>query len=159
MSIFAVAFGLLVFQIAKAEGPSRTTRGTTDSQISIQLGGRSRAKVFISNLAMPPAKTEKDLPLDDEARKAFREMEPEERKYCLETLSRIHAESSFDDVVEILGKPDRNILNSKLNWWVKLGDRKSRVGVFFGSGKANRIVLDGGPGRFYYTYKPQKPTK
>jgi hypothetical protein len=35
--------------------------------------------------------------------------------------------------------------------WVKLGGKKDRVGVFFDTaGLATDVVLDGGPGRFYY---------
>ena len=78
------------------------------------------------------------------------QMLPEERQFCLETLWSIDTNSTERDVLALLGKPSRS-LKYKKNWWVILGGKKDRVGVYFDtSGHATKIVLDGGTGRFYY---------
>ena len=77
-------------------------------------------------------------------------MLPEERDFCEQVLARILPTSNGKHVVEVLGKPDRDLMLKK-NWWVKLGGKRDRVGVFFDTaGLATDVVLDGGPGRFYY---------
>lgn len=77
---------------------------------------------------------------------------PVEQEYIDSVLSLITKDSSKEDVINLLGKPDRD-LGLKVNWWVTIGDKNSRIGVYFSSssGKATRINLDGGPGRFYYS--------
>jgi hypothetical protein len=79
------------------------------------------------------------------------EIPPEEQWYIDTVLSQITSETTKEEVIELLGKPSRD-LALKLNWWVSIANRKSRVGVYFSSttGKAQEIVLDGGGGRFYY---------
>ena len=77
-------------------------------------------------------------------------MLPAERDFCEQVLARILPTSSGKDVVEVLGEPDRDLMLKK-NWWVKLDGKRDRVGVFFDmAGLATDVVLDGGPGRFYY---------
>ena len=77
-------------------------------------------------------------------------MLPAERDFCEQVLARILPTSSGKDVVEVLGEPDRDLMVKK-NWWVKLDGKRDRVGVFFDmAGLATNVVLDGGPGRFYY---------
>ncbi len=77
-----------------------------------------------------------------------------EQQYIDTVLSQITAESSKEDVIILLGKPDRDLV-AKVNWWVNIEGANSRVGVYFSitSGKATEIVLDGGVGRFYYQEK------
>ena len=78
------------------------------------------------------------------------EVPAEEQKYIDEVLSKITKDSSKEDVIELLGTPSRDS-GLKVNWWVTINGQESRVGVYFSlSGNANRINLDGGPGRFYY---------
>lgn len=78
------------------------------------------------------------------------EVPAEEQKYIDEVLSKITKDSSKDDVIELLGPPSRDS-GSKVNWWITINGKESRVGVYFSlSGNATRINLDGGPGRFYY---------
>jgi hypothetical protein len=77
-------------------------------------------------------------------------MLPAERDFCEQVLARILPKSNGKHVVEVLGNPDRDLMLKK-NWWVKLGGKRDRVGVFFDTaGLATDVVLDGGPGRFYY---------
>ena len=74
----------------------------------------------------------------------------DEQGYIDTVLSQITTETTIEGAVDLLGTPDRN-LGLKVNWLVTIAERNSRVGVYFSvSGKANDIVLDGGPGRFYY---------
>lgn len=81
-------------------------------------------------------------------------MSDAEKNFCLETLSKITTRHSQDEVISLLGKPHRNILGLKMNWWVELGEHKDRVGVYFSPrGTAAEVVLDGGQGRFYYRYR------
>lgn len=78
-------------------------------------------------------------------------MEPAEREFCLTVLSQITASTTKDEVLQLLGNPSRD-LGLKTNWWIRLGDRKDRIGVYFDTSKnATQVVLDGGPGRFYYS--------
>ena len=80
-------------------------------------------------------------------------MGPEERAFCEKTLWQIDSSCTERDVVAILGVPSRS-LKYKKNWWVKLDGRQDRAGVWFdASGFAQDVVLDGGPGRFYYRRK------
>lgn len=80
-------------------------------------------------------------------------MLPEEREFCETVLWQIDSGSSERDVLALLGPPSRS-LKMKKNWWVKLGGKKDRIGVYFDtSGLATRVFLDGGFGRFYYTRK------
>jgi hypothetical protein len=77
-------------------------------------------------------------------------MTHEERQFCLQSLWQITTNSTRSDVIRMLGSPSRD-LGLKVNWWVKLGQERSRVGVFFtAAGYADEVVLDGGSGRFYY---------
>ena len=93
-------------------------------------------------------------PDDPEAQLAA--MLPAEREYCERVLSKILTTSNEKDVEELLGKPSRDLWLKK-NWWVKLGGKKDRVGVYFGLNSfAHTVVLDGGPGRFYYFLKLEK---
>ena len=78
-------------------------------------------------------------------------MLPGERQFCERVLWQIDSSSTKRDVLALLGKPSRG-LKFKKNWWVELDGKKDRIGVFFNtSGFATDVVLDGGPGRFYYT--------
>lgn len=80
-------------------------------------------------------------------------MDPAERTFCKTVLSKITSTSSEKEVIALLGKPSRDLILKK-NWWVQLGNRKDRIGVYFStSGYAKEVVLDGGIGRFYYRYK------
>ena len=74
-----------------------------------------------------------------------------EQEYIDKVLSKITKTSTKEEVIKLLGEPSRD-LGWKLNWWVKIDNKDSRVGVFFTSeGNAiEKIVLDGGIGRFYY---------
>ena len=77
-------------------------------------------------------------------------MLPAEREFCIKTLWQIDSSSTERDVLAILGAPSRS-LKFKKNWWVTLDGRQDRVGVYFNSsGFADEVVLDRGPGRFYY---------
>ncbi len=75
----------------------------------------------------------------------------EEQNYIDTVLSQITTETTKEDAIVILGKPDRDLF-AKTNWWVNIGGRNSRIGIYFSiaTGTANEIVLDGGTGRFYY---------
>lgn len=80
---------------------------------------------------------------------------PAEEQYYIDTiLSQITTESTKEEAIVLLGKPDRDHVY-KVNWWVSIEGRKSRVGIYFSpsTGKANEIVLDGGMGKFYYRKK------
>lgn len=78
------------------------------------------------------------------------QMLPAERAFCEETLWRIDSHSNQRDVLALLGAPERSLPHKK-NWFVKLDGKKDRVGVYFTlEGYADEVVLDGGPGRFYY---------
>ena len=80
----------------------------------------------------------------------LKKMTPEEREFCLQELWQITTNSTRSEVLQMLGSPSRD-LGMKVNWWIKLGQNKSRVGVYFTTaGRADQVVLDGGPGRFYY---------
>ncbi len=80
----------------------------------------------------------------------FMKMDPGESDYCRQILWQIKPGWSHSQVQQLLGAPTRD-MGMKQNWWVTIGNRKDRVGVYFdGSGGATDIVLDGGPGRFYY---------
>jgi len=74
-----------------------------------------------------------------------------EQEYIDKVLSKITKNSTKEEVIKLLGEPSRD-LGWKLNWWVKINDKNSRVGVFFTSegGAVEKVVLDGGMGRFYY---------
>lgn len=76
---------------------------------------------------------------------------PAEQQYINKVLDKINAESSKENVIALLGDPDRD-LGLKVNWWVTIDRNKDRIGVYFSSttGKATRVNLDGGTGRFYY---------
>ncbi len=77
-------------------------------------------------------------------------MVPEEQEYCLRVLWQIKPDWTKAQVTQLLGSPSRD-MGLKTNWWVILGNKKDRVGVYFTtSGLASEVVLDGGPGRFYY---------
>jgi hypothetical protein len=77
-------------------------------------------------------------------------MLPAERDFCLKTLWQIDSSSNERDVLALLGAPKRS-LKLKKNWHVSLDGKIDRVGVYFGTdGLATQVVLDGGPGRFYY---------
>jgi hypothetical protein len=87
------------------------------------------------------------------AEEQLRKMTPEEREFCLHTLSQITSRSTRSDVIGLLGQPSRD-LGLKVNWWVTLGQRRARVGVYFTpAGVVDEVVLDGGPGRYYYSRK------
>lgn len=77
---------------------------------------------------------------------------PEERQYIDSVLSHVTAETTKAESIELLGTPSRDLL-VRVNWWVSIAGRKSRIGISFSgdTGLAEEIVLDGGPGRFYYT--------
>lgn len=80
-------------------------------------------------------------------------MLPPEREFCEQVLWKIDSSSTERDVIALLGKPSRS-LKFKKNWWVKFGENKDRVGVYFNTaGLATEVVLDGGTGRFYYRRK------
>jgi len=74
-----------------------------------------------------------------------------EQEYIDKVLSKITKNSTKEEVLKLLGEPSRD-LGWKLNWWVKIDNKDSRVGVFFTSkdGAIEKVVLDGGMGRFYY---------
>ena len=77
-------------------------------------------------------------------------MSPAERNFCLKRLWQIDSSSTERDVLAILGAPSRS-LKYKKNWWLSLDGRRDRAGVLFDSlGFAVEVILDGGPGRFYY---------
>ncbi|WP_326513814.1 hypothetical protein [Clostridium intestinale] len=80
-----------------------------------------------------------------------KEIPPKEQEYIYEVLDKINADSSKEDVIKLLGEPDRN-LGLKVNWWVTVDGNKDRVGVYFSetTGKATAVNFDGGSGRFYY---------
>lgn len=85
--------------------------------------------------------------------KQLQKMLPAERDFCERILWQIDSSSSERDVLALLGRPSRS-LKFKKNWWVQLGGKKDRVGVYFNtSGMATEVVLDGGMGRFYYRRK------
>ena len=74
----------------------------------------------------------------------------EEQIYIDTVLAQITAETTREEAIALLGPPDRDLF-LKVNWWVSVYGRSSRVGVYFSTaGKANEVVLDGGAGRFYY---------
>ncbi len=80
-------------------------------------------------------------------------MLPAEREFCEKVLWQINSRSSERDVLALLGTPSRD-LKLKKNWWVELGGRKDRVGVYFNTfGFATQVVLAAGSGRFYYRRK------
>jgi hypothetical protein len=80
-------------------------------------------------------------------------MGPEERDFCEKTLWQIESSCTEGDVLAVLGAPSRS-LKFKKDWWVKLDGRQVQAGVWFdASGFAADVVLDGGPGRFYYRRK------
>lgn len=78
----------------------------------------------------------------------------EEQQYIDSTLSKIKKGQTREEVISILGKPDRDKLN-KLNWWVEINGQKSRAGVYFSpfDDAAVEVLLDGGPCNFYYRNK------
>jgi hypothetical protein len=77
-------------------------------------------------------------------------MSPAERDFCLTMLWQIDSSSTERDVLAILGAPSRSVKYKK-NWWLTLDGRQDRAGVMFdSSGFAEEVILDGGPGRFYY---------
>lgn len=81
-------------------------------------------------------------------------MSPEERAFCLQILWKIKTTSTRSDVEALLGEPSRDLVGLKVNWWVKLGTHKARVGVYFTTdGLADEVILDGGSGRYYYSWK------
>jgi hypothetical protein len=75
----------------------------------------------------------------------------EEQLYIDTVLSQITSETTKEEAIELLGKPSRDLV-LKVNWWVSIDGRNSRIGVYFSSatGKAEDVILDGGWGRFYY---------
>ncbi|MDR1193846.1 MAG: hypothetical protein LBK98_06765 [Peptococcaceae bacterium] len=76
----------------------------------------------------------------------------EEQIYIDTVLARVTAETTKEEAIELLGKPSRDLV-LKVNWWVVIANRNSRVGIYFSgtTGKAEEVVLDGGWGKFYYT--------
>lgn len=80
-----------------------------------------------------------------------KEMPPAETEYLKNVLSKITANSTKDDVINILGQPSRD-LGLKVNWVVTIHGKKSRIGVYFSvtTGRATTINFDGGTGRFYF---------
>ncbi len=77
-------------------------------------------------------------------------MLPAEQEFCLKTLWQIDSSSNERDVLALLGSPSRS-LKLKKNWHITLDGKTDRIGVYFGTnGYATQVVLDGGPGRFYY---------
>lgn len=80
------------------------------------------------------------------------EIPPSEKDYINTVLVKITADSNKEDVIRLLGEPDRD-LGLKVNWWVNINGNNNRIGVYFSSttGKATGINFDGGRGRFYYT--------
>ncbi len=80
-------------------------------------------------------------------------MHPVEREFCENILWQINSSSTERDVLALLGQPSRD-RKYKKNWWVELGGKRDRVGVYFNlQGFATEVVLDGGIGRFYYRRK------
>ncbi|MDP2652750.1 MAG: hypothetical protein Q8Q08_01840 [Candidatus Omnitrophota bacterium] len=113
----------------------------------------------VAVLAAPPlfAEDARQARQQAEMQKARSQMSAEELAYCDNVLSKITAVSTEAEVIALLGTPSRDIkvpgAGSKKNWWVTLGGKQSRVGVYFsGEGMATEVVLDGN-GRFYYRYK------
>ena len=82
------------------------------------------------------------------------EIPAEEQEYIDSILSQITSETTKEEAISLLGEPDRD-LELKVNWWVNIASRDSRVGIYFSAStnKATEIVLDGGVGRFYYREK------
>ncbi|HYE80804.1 MAG TPA: hypothetical protein VEG39_01420 [Clostridia bacterium] len=80
-----------------------------------------------------------------------KEMPEAEKEYLDSVLSKITSESTRQDVIALLGEPDRD-LGMKVNWMVLIDGNESRIGVYFDAttGKATRVNFDGGTGRFYY---------
>ena len=74
-----------------------------------------------------------------------------EQHYIDTVLSQITTRSTKADTIALLGKPHRDLV-AKVNWWVTIDGRDSRVGIYFDptTGMADEIVLDGGMDRFYY---------
>ena len=120
-------------------------RGIDETQLSVD-------KTNASESADEPLPTTlHGLPVTEKNRKALAAMSPAERRFCAEILNSITAESTKQDILTMLGKPSRSILGKKLNWWVKIDEKKDRIGVYFSSSdKPTGVVLDGGWGRFYY---------
>ncbi len=77
-------------------------------------------------------------------------MLPSEREFCIKTLWQINTSSNERDVLALLGPPSRS-LKYKKNWYITLDGKMDRIGVYLGTDNyATQVVLDGGPGRFYY---------
>lgn len=79
------------------------------------------------------------------------EMPEAEKAYLDNVLNKVTPESTKQDVIDLLGDPDRD-LGFKVNWRVLINGNESRIGVYFDgtSGKATQMNFDGGTGRFYF---------
>lgn len=73
-----------------------------------------------------------------------------EQEYIDNILSQITKDTTKNELIELLGEPSRD-LGFKINWWIEIEEKKSRVGVFIKNNQIKQVVLDGGPGRFYYS--------
>ncbi|GKX29218.1 hypothetical protein SH1V18_16980 [Vallitalea longa] len=73
----------------------------------------------------------------------------EEQSYIDTVLLQIDADTTRDDVMDILGKPSKS-LGNKVDWNVIINGKRITISVYFSHGNATRINFDGGVGRFYY---------
>ncbi len=86
------------------------------------------------------------------------EVPPAEQVYIDSVLSQITPQTTKAEAIALLGKPDRDLF-FKVNWWVLIENKRSRIGISFSSvtGFAREIILDGGLERFYYSKELTEP--
>lgn len=93
-----------------------------------------------------------DVKISEENIREIQKMTEKEKEYLFDELNKIKKDMTRNEVIKILGTPDRN-LPQKANWWVQPDQKKIRVGIYFWNDKATDVVLDGGWGSFYYRQK------